>query len=76
MSDEAKDEVFPHLDLVQFTKSLIKDLEDLRSGKISVQQARASAELGRQVIRAMHLMVTAQKMIEAKALPLPVTPTP
>lgn len=71
MPDEMNGESVQGIDLAAFTKSLIADLEGLRSGKISVQQARASAELARQVIRSMHLMVTAQKLIEARALPVP-----
>lgn len=75
MQDEMKDNTIPGIDLAEFTKSLIRDLEGLRSGKISVQQARAAAELARQVIRSMHLIVTAQKLIESRALPVP-SPTP
>lgn len=73
MSDEIKDDAIPGLgiDLAAFTKSLIADLEGLRTGKVSVQQARASAELARQVIRSMHLIVTAQRLIESRALPVP-----
>lgn len=58
------------IDMMDFTKSLIADLDRLRTGEISVQQARAAAELARQIIRAMHLVVTAQKLIETRALPL------
>lgn len=58
------------IDLVGFTQKLIDDLDNLRVGKISVHQARASAELARQILRSMSLIVTAQKLIESRALPL------
>lgn len=55
------------LDLIQFTKALIGDLNGLRGGRVSIPQARASAELARQIIRAMHLVVNAQRLIESRA---------
>lgn len=55
------------LDLAQFTKDLIGDLNGLRAGRVSIQQARATAELARQIIRAMHLVVSAQRLIEDRA---------
>jgi hypothetical protein len=58
-------------DLLKFTDDLIGDLASLRAGKISVQEARVRAELARQVLRAVHYVVTAQKFIEQKALPVP-----
>lgn len=70
MSDaSAPDTNLVGIDLMDFTKSLIRDLELLRTGEISVQQARAAAEIARQVIRAMHLVVTAQRLIEMRAVP-------
>lgn len=71
MPDAINDEPVQGIDMAAFTKSLIGDLENLRAGKMSVQQARAAAELARQVLRSMHLIVTAQKLIEARALPVP-----
>lgn len=70
MADAATDTNLIGIDLMGFTKSLISDLEKLRAGEISVQQARAAAELARQVIRSMSLVVTAQRLIEARALPV------
>lgn len=58
-------------DLLKFTDGLIGDLADLRKGKISVKDARARAELARQVLRAVHYVVSAQKFIEQSALPVP-----
>lgn len=55
------------IDLAQFTKELIGDLNALRAGRISIPQARASAELARQIIRSMHLVVSAQQLIESRA---------
>lgn len=57
-------------DLLQFTDDLIGDLTELRKGKISVKDARARAELARQVLRAVHYVVSAQKFLEQKALPV------
>ncbi len=76
MSEPAQDDkpqidgVPEGIDLAQFTKELIGDLRGLRSGRISIPQARASAELARQIIRSMHLVVSAQKLIEERAKPL------
>lgn len=58
------------IDLAQFTLDLVGDLNNLRAGKISINQARASAELARQIIRSMHLVVMAQRVIENRAKPL------
>ncbi len=58
-------------DLLTFTDDLIGDLRDLRQGKISVRDARARAEIARQVLRAVHYVVSAQKFIEQQALPVP-----
>lgn len=55
------------IDLVKFTTDLIGDLEGLRTGRVTIQQARASAELARQIIRSMHLVVSAQRLIEDRA---------
>jgi hypothetical protein len=57
--------------LLQFTNDLIKDLQDLRAARISVPDARVRAELARQVIRSVHLVVTAQRYLadNAKAVP-------
>jgi hypothetical protein len=58
-------------DLLTFTDGLIGDLQALRRGKISVRDARARAELARQVLRAVHYVVTAQKFLESNAQVLP-----
>ncbi len=57
--------------LMEFTDSLIMDLEMLRAGKISLRDAAVRADLAKQVLRAVGLVVTAQKFLEGKALPAP-----
>ncbi len=65
-------------DLRKVLRGLLKDLEDLRAGRISVPRARASAELGKVVIRGMRLVLDAQRMAfeQAKALPPDATDHP
>lgn len=60
-------------DLMAFTDALIADLGALRAGRISVREARARADLAKQVLRAVHYVVTAQKFLadRAKVLPAP-----
>lgn len=57
--------------LMVVTDGLIADLQALREGRISVRDARARAELARQILRSVHYVVTAQKFIaeQAKAIP-------
>ena len=57
--------------LATFTDDLIADLRALRAGKISVRDARARADLAKQVLRAVHYVVTAQKYLSDKAKALP-----
>lgn len=59
--------------LMQFTDSLIVDLEMLRAGKISIRDAAVRADLAKQVLRAVGLVVTAQKFLEGNAKQLPPT---
>lgn len=53
--------------LMEFTDSLIVDLQMLRAGKISVRDAAVRADLAKQVLRAVGLVVTAQKFLEGAA---------
>ncbi len=53
--------------LMEFTDDLIRDLDDLRAGKISTRDAQSRAELAKQVLRAIGLVVAAQKFIEGTA---------
>lgn len=57
--------------LLGFTDSLITDLELLRAGKISLREAKARAELAKQVLRSVHYIVTAQKFLEGQATRVP-----
>lgn len=54
--------------LMDFTDKLILDLEMLRAGKISIREAKARADLAKQVLRGVHYIVTAQRFIEGQAL--------
>lgn len=57
--------------LFEFTDSLIRDLQLLRAGKISMRDAAVRAELARQILRAVGLVVTAQKFLESTAVKVP-----
>jgi hypothetical protein len=58
------------LDLNQILKGLAGDLKALRGGEISVQQARVRAELAREFLRGVRLLVEAEKFISVRALPV------
>lgn len=47
------------------------DLDELRAGKISVDDARVRAELAKQIMNGVRLVVNAQKYLEGRALPSP-----
>lgn len=53
--------------LMQFTDSLIADLEALRAGKISVRDANARALLAKHILRSVHYVVLAQKFLSDSA---------
>ena len=55
------------LSIESVISGLASDLELLRSGTISVQQAQAAANLGKQVFNGMKLVVTARKLLESGA---------
>lgn len=78
---ESKSDVGPltaRFNLMDFTDSLIRDLEELRAGKISVRDAQARALLAKHVLRSVHYVVTAQKYLSENAkeisAPRPTTP--
>lgn len=56
--------------LLSFTDDLIVDLQSLRSGTISVKDAMARAEIAKQVLRAVSLVVSAQKYLSENAKPI------
>lgn len=61
--------------LVDFTDSLIMDLQALRSGKISIRDAMARAEIAKQVLRSVGYVVMAQKYLSDTAKPVNQLPT-
>ncbi|MEL6110391.1 MAG: hypothetical protein AAFU85_30660 [Planctomycetota bacterium] len=54
-------------DLREVTEELIGDLRALREGKITNADARTRAQLGREILRAVHLQLEGVKLIESKA---------
>ena len=50
---------------------LAADLEAVRAGKMTVDAARAQAELAKQIFNGVRLVVNAQKYLEGRALPVP-----
>ena len=46
---------------------LAADLADLRAGKITTRDAHARAALAKQMLRAVHYVITARRMIENRA---------
>ena len=49
---------------------LAADLIAVRGGRMSVDAARAQAELAKQLFNGVRLVVTAQKFLEGRALPI------
>lgn len=56
------------VELNAVTLGIIKDLEDLRAGKITNADARTRAQLAREVLRAVSLNMQGMKIIEAERL--------
>lgn len=46
---------------------LAGDLRELRAGRISIREAKARAELAKQILRGVHYVVTAQKYLGDRA---------
>lgn len=59
------------LSLDQIIADLAQDLIDLRTGRISVKDARARGDLAREIFRGVRLAVDAQRRIEGDAKVLP-----
>lgn len=53
--------------LNEVTLGLIQDLKDLRAKKITNTDARVRAQLGREILRSVHLQLEGMKVIEGKA---------
>lgn len=45
------------IDLSSVTAGLIKDLKDLRAGRITNSDARVRAQLGREILRSVYLQI-------------------
>lgn len=55
---------------------LVSDLKGLRAGTVSVRDARARADLGREILRGVRLVIEAQKFMEGHAKQIPSAPEP
>lgn len=49
---------------------LAADLEAVRAGKMTVDAAKAQAELAKQIFNGVRLVVTAQKVLEGRLVPI------
>ena len=58
------DEQFSLEDVI---KGLAADLSELRAGKISIDDAKARAELGKQIMNGVRLVINARKSLEGGA---------
>jgi len=56
--------------LSTFTLDLIGDLNDLRAGKITNADARVRAQLAREALRSVHLMLQGMNIIADGAKPI------
>lgn len=77
MSSAARSDASPISDrfrLDDIVTGLAGDLDDLRAGRISVQDAQARANLARQIMNGVRMVIAAQKFLEANLPPaLPAT---
>lgn len=55
---------------------LASDLAELRAGRISVDDAKARAELAKQIMNGVRLALRGQQFLASRALPVPEGPTP
>lgn len=56
-------------DLDAVIAGLAADLESVRAGRMSVDAARAQADLAKQIFNGVRLVVNAQKYLEGRLLP-------
>lgn len=68
---EAPSPIEKRFSLDELILSIISDLEELRAGKITVQDARARADLAKQAMNGVRLVINAQRFLESRALSLP-----
>lgn len=66
-TDQKNRDVADRLNLESVLLGLADDLKKLREGKISVDQAKAAAELSKQIMNGVRLVINAQKSLEQKA---------
>lgn len=59
------------LNIGSIVSGLVKDLEELRAGRLTIQQAHAHAKLAHEILRGINFVITAQKYLDAKPLALP-----
>lgn len=64
-------DISERLNLDEIIGGLAGDLQALRNGTISVRDARARADLGREILRGVRLVVEAQKFLAGAALQIP-----
>lgn len=55
------------IELKDVTVGLINDLNDLRAGKITNTDARVRAQLGREILRSIHIQLEGMQLIEQRA---------
>lgn len=60
----------PRVDLDEVIADLVGDLKELRAGTLSVKDARARAELAREVMRGFRLVIEARKFLAMNAKPI------
>ena len=70
MTEEPEKFAQTDLSVEAIVAGLISDLDNLRAGKISISQARASADLGKQVFAGLRVMIQARKSIENTSIPV------
>lgn len=70
-SDSGPRDLGERLGLPDIVLGIATDLKALRAGNISIRDARARAELARELLRAVRMVIDAQKFIEGQALPAP-----
>ena len=70
MNDKPDEEKLPDT-LHKFTSGLIEDLNALRSGEITLSEARGRTQLAREVLRSIHLQLEGLKFASNIAKPIP-----
>jgi hypothetical protein len=55
------------LNIADIVVGLVKDLEGLRSGAVTIPQARARSQLAHEIFRGINLVIVGQRIIEGNA---------